>query len=106
MKKIALLFVLVAAMAFMTSCATTQSNPNHTASDASNLVLGDHVYASQTFFTPFLYLYYITGHHTDVLTSKALQGKDADFIYMPIYESNGNWFFPTITVKGRAAKVK
>ena len=106
-----LLLVVLSAMIF-TGCAfyvaptkpslaTTATNPVYTTSvniEASDLILGDAVSISGSFDEQ----QFLSGFATQILTYKALENTDYDFLFMPRYERQGN----KLTLKGRPAKLK
>ena len=83
------------------SPSATGSNPVYTTSvniEASDLILGDAVSISGSFDEQQI----LSGFATQILTYKALEDTDYDFIFMPRYERQGS----KLTLKGRPAKLK
>ncbi len=99
MKKVFLLFIVLAIMVFATSCSTTRGAPPHvTMISSSDLVLGDRIEVSGSF--PF------SGVNSKAvlqeLTVEAVKNTDYDFVFMPTLYKNGNM----ITLRGRLARLK
>ena len=83
------------------SLATTATNPIYTTSvniEASDLILGDAISVSAKFGEQ----QFLSGFAKQLLTYKALENTDYDFIFMPRYERQGK----KLTLKGRPAKLK
>lgn len=83
------------------STATTGTNPVYTTNvniEASDLILGDAIDISANFDDQ----QFLSGFAMQLLTYKALEGTDYDFVFMPRYERQGS----KLTLKGRPAKLK
>jgi len=95
-------FLLIVVM-FLSGCvaATTATNASFITTvniEVSDLILGQPITVEGNFTNDAIQ----SGYAMQILTAKALQGKDYDFIFLPRLERTGS----KVTLIGRPAKLK